>query len=151
MYNRARVRRYLPDGLEASRLRCEEARSRSPHCPVCQTVLLVERTRTGDEYGDYRVLCLGCTPCVEERRETLDGAVYRDDGWKTEAHYFVRLQRLAPEIPGHDCWSHPDALCGAEIFRSHCGYGCCIRRHGHDGRCEPSWKLLERTLVHAAR
>ena len=79
----------------------------------------------------------------------MDNSVYRDDSWKTETHYLVRRQRMAREVPGHDRWSHPDALCGAEIFRSHCGHGHCIRKRGHKGQCEPSWKLLERTLVRA--
>lgn len=143
-----------PDGsvarrVEASRLRCEKNRSRVPRCPVCQTLLLVEQTRTGVD-GDYQVLCLSCTPCIEEFRQTLDGAVYRDDSWKTETHYLVRRQRQAPEVPGHDRWFHPDALCGAEIFRSHCGHDHCIRKNRHDGQCEPSWRLLERTCILAA-
>ena len=101
-----------PDGfverrVEASRLQCEEALARSPRCPVCQTLLLAEQTRTSNGDGDYRVLCLGCTPCVEELRQNRDGAVYRDDSWRTETHYLVRRQRLAPEVPGHDCGSPP--------------------------------------------
>lgn len=153
--NTARFALRDPDGsierrVEASRLRCEKERALSPRCAVCQTVLLVEQTRTADDDGDYRILCLSCTPCIEEFRQTLDDAVYRDDSWKTETHYLVRRQRQAPEVPGHARWSHPDALCGANIFRSHCGHGYCIRKHGHDGQCELSWRLLERTLVRAA-
>ena len=139
-----------PDGsvqcrVEASLLKCEETLARSSRCAVCQTVLLMEQT--GGDGGDYRILCLNCTPCIEEFRQSLDDAVYCDDSWKTETHYLVRRQRQAPEVPGHERWSHPDALCGAQIFRNYCGSGSCIRKHGHDGKCEMGWKLLQRTLV----
>ena len=65
--NMARLSLRDPDGsverrVETSRLRCERERSRSPRCPVCHTVLLVEQTRTVDDDGDYRILCLSLHP-----------------------------------------------------------------------------------------
>ena len=81
-----------------------------------------------------------CDPEIETRRETPSGAVYGDDGWMRATHYLVRRQRMAPEVLGHENPMHPEALCGPMTGR-------CRRKARHDGRCEPYWKEIERTLV----
>jgi len=105
---------------------------RQPRCATCGSVRsLAEKTDL------YEVRCYMCEPEVETRRETPNGAVYGDDGWMHATHYLVRRQRMPPEVPGHENPMHPDALCG---YR-------CRRKARHDGRCEPYWREVERTLV----
>ncbi len=143
-----------PDGaieirIRATRVRCTRRLNKEPRCPVCQTVLILRHGRGDGRHGegDYSIECLGCNPVVVERRETPDGAVYLDDGWKTKPHYFARLQEMAPEAPGHDDPDHPDALCGALGYRNE---PCRLRRR-HAGHCERYWRVIERTIVDPPR
>ena len=126
----------------ASERAAEAELDRQPRCATCGSVRsLAGRT------GLYEVRCYTCEPEVETRRETPGGAVYGDDGWKRATHYLVRRQHMPPEVPGHENPMHPDALCGSMMYTRGNGTNRCRRKARHDGRCEPYWREIERTLV----
>lgn len=136
------------DGSAARRSAASEQAARDdldrhPRCPVCGSVrCLVE------ESDVYRARCYVCDPDVTTHREAMNGAVYLDEGWRHATHYLVTLQRVPPEVPGHENPMHPDALCGATAFPlgNPRRTSPCRRRSRHEGRCEPYWNE-ERTLV----
>lgn len=126
----------------ASERAAEAELDRQPRCATCGCVRsLAGRT------GLYEVRCYTCEPEVETRRETRSGAVYGDDGWTRATHYLVRRQHMPPEVPGHENPMHPDALCGAMQGWRDGSTSRCRLRSRHEGRCEPYWKEIERTLV----
>lgn len=123
----------------ASQLAANAELDRQPRCVTCSSVRSLVITRA----DLYETRCYTCDPQIETRRETPMGAVYGDDGWKHVAHYLVKRQHLPPDVPGHRNPMHPDALCGARLDLN----GRCRLRSRHEGRCEPYWKELERTLM----
>jgi len=134
--------RAIQSSIDASERRCELALDTTPRCLDCGTVRIMEQKKTpnpraagGNDWGEYQVICLGCQPQIEERRENLRGAVFGDDSWKCQVHYFVRRQRMAPEAP--------DSRCARLTYRNE----PCRLRSGHHGACELYWKELEKTLV----
>ena len=116
---------------------------RSPRCAACGGVRSLE-TKTGGALWDVR--CYTCDPKIETFRETTSGVVCGHDGWPRATHYLVRRQHMPPEVPGHENPMHPDALCGASVWRDG-GTSSCRLRSRHEGRCEPYWKEIQRTLV----
>lgn len=122
----------------------EDELDRQPRCTACGSVRSLV-TKTGGDLWDVR--CYTCDPEIETRRETPSGAVYGDDGWTRATHYLVRRQHMPPEVPGHENPMHPDALCGAMRGWRDGSTSRCRLRSRHEGRCEPYWKEIERTLV----
>jgi len=134
----------VEQGIKASEQAAEDELDRRPRCAACDGVRSLV-TKTGGDLWDVR--CYTCDPEIKTCRETLSGAVYGDDGWTRTTHYLVRRQHMAPEVPGHENPMHPDALCES-IMDTRCnGTDRCRRKARHDGRCEPYWKEIERTLV----
>ncbi len=129
--------------LEISEQNAEAELDRQPRCPACNNVRSL--VMKADDLWD--VCCYTCDPEIETRRETLGGAVYCDDGWRSATHYLVRRQHMPPEVPGHDNPMHPDALCGAMRGWSDGSTSRCRLRSRHEGSCEPYWKEIERTRV----
>jgi hypothetical protein len=122
----------------------EDELDRQPRCAACGGVRSLV-TKAGGDLWDVR--CYTCDPEIETRRETPSGAVYGDDGWTRITHYFVRRQHMSPEVPGHENPMHPEALCGAMRGWRDGSTSWCRLRSRHEGRCEPYWKEIERTLV----
>lgn len=137
--------------VDASERRCDKRLSEQPRCPTCNTVLNKRNKTIKLKNGariesEYEIECLECTPKIVTHREDWRGSRFGDDGWKRQVHFVVKTREMPREVPGHDDWRHPDALCGLTDYRNR---PCRLARTHRDKgtACESSWKEVSRVRV----